>query len=244
MIDDHVELEGAALARELSGVAGLALVGVYVHGSAVLGDFIPGQSDLDLLVVVEDESDDEIVRALGDVLAQDRELPAIGLEASIVDRSAAGRPRAPWRFRLHVTTGAADRKTISGVGHPGDGDLILHYLVTRTRGWCAYGAPVSDVCGAVAKRTVVDQLVGELRWAVSTGAPESYAVLNACRALRFVEEGEICSKSAGGEWALSCGIQPALVRAALESRRRWLKSPPGAEAQAWVVAVADKIAAR
>lgn len=244
MIDDHVEPAGATLARELFEVAGIALAGVYIHGSAVLGDFSPGQSDLDLLVVIEDEADDDIVRGLGDVLAQDRELPAIGLEASIVERSAARHPRAPWRFRLHVTTSPDDPKVISGVGHLGDDDLILHYLVTRTHGWCAYGAPVSDIFGAVERRALVDQLERELRWAVSAGVPESYAVLNACRALRFVEEGEVCSKTSGGEWALSRGIEPALVRAALESRTRSLKAPPAADAQAWVIAVADKIADR
>ena len=31
-----------------------AIVGVYIHGSAVLGDFLPGRSDLDVLTVVRD----------------------------------------------------------------------------------------------------------------------------------------------------------------------------------------------
>ncbi|HSS68335.1 MAG TPA: aminoglycoside adenylyltransferase domain-containing protein, partial [Nocardioidaceae bacterium] len=33
--------------------------------------------------------------------------------------------------------------------------------------------------------------------------PDEYAVLNACRAWRFVADGAIVSKVSGGEWALS-----------------------------------------
>jgi len=55
-----------------------SLVGVYIHGSAVLGDFMPGVSDLDVLVVVEDGLSEEDVASMAAVLARDRALPASG----------------------------------------------------------------------------------------------------------------------------------------------------------------------
>ena len=51
----HVpRLRPVRLRDELLNVADREIVGLYVHGSAVLGDFIAGTSDLDLLVVVDD----------------------------------------------------------------------------------------------------------------------------------------------------------------------------------------------
>ena len=45
--------------------------------------------------------------------------------------------------------------------------------------------------------------------------PPHYIVLNACRDLRFIKEGVICSKVAGALWALGQGYDPWLIEAAL-----------------------------
>ena len=50
-------------------------------------------------------------------------------------------------------------------------------------------------------KPVVRAFAGELRWAAERASP-SYQVLNACRAWRFLDEDVLCSKTAGGEWAL------------------------------------------
>ena len=121
------------LAGELADAAADALVGVYVHGSAVLGDWVPGRSDVDLLVVVTDAPPTGVAERLAAVLAAERDCPGAGVEASVVAAGAASVPRAPWPFIVHVTTAPPDRKTVFGASDAGDPDLILHYAVTRTR---------------------------------------------------------------------------------------------------------------
>lgn len=229
------------MAEDLAVACSSSLVGVYVHGSAVLGDFLPGISDLDLLVVVVDDCSEKAIEAISAVLFDDRSLLATGVEASAVARAAARSPAAPWPFRVHVTTGAADRKRVSGRGHPGDTDLILHYLVTREKGWPAFGPRPSDVIGEVPRDHVLRQLADELRWAAEE-ASDSYAILNTCRALRYFEEGVICSKTQGGDWALERGIQPDLVRRALAHRGEGTQQHPRADSKHWIVSVAASIA--
>jgi streptomycin 3"-adenylyltransferase len=131
---------------------------------------------------------------------------------------------------------------VDGSRHPGDRDLVLHVAVARDHGWSA-GDPVAasapspaDVFGAVAHQTVVGQLAAELRWAAER-APASYAVLNACRALRFVTDGSLCSKTSGGEWAIAAGIEPDLVSCALALRRGSAATVPEAAARRWVLSV-------
>ena len=217
-IDERAEAVARRVTGALLDVAGPAVVGVYVHGSAVLADFVPGVSDLDLLVTVADGTEraalDRIVRTLSTSSAA----PAIGLEASVVSRAAASCPQSPWPFDAHVTNGPRDPKVVYGAGHPGDPDLILHYAVTRDHGWAAAGPDARALIGAIDRPTIVRQLVDELLWA-TTDAPPEYAVLNACRALRYVDDGVLCSKTDGGQWALDAGIEPGLVEPALRARR-------------------------
>jgi len=111
-IDPRLEPAARQLVEDLGLVAGGSLVGVCVHGSAVLGDFVPASSDLDVLIVVDDDVDDAVLERITAVLASDRQMVASGLEASVVARSAAASPAAPWPFFVHVTTAPEDRKVV------------------------------------------------------------------------------------------------------------------------------------
>ncbi len=239
-IDPRLERTARTLVDDLALAADGSLVGVCVHGSAVLGDFIPGSSDLDVLVVVQDDVDGAVLERITDALASDRSMPASGLEASVVARTAAASPAPPWPFFVHVTTAPKDPKVVSGRTQSGDPDLILHYAVARERGWSATGPPPVELFGSIPTSIVLQQTADELRWAASN-ASASYAVLNVCRALCFSLEGRLCSKSQGGDWALERGIEPKLVAAALNARALGTSSPPELEAKRWVLAVADDI---
>jgi streptomycin 3"-adenylyltransferase len=212
-IDSRLEPTARTLVEDLVLAADTSLVAVCVHGSAVLGDFVPARSDLDVLIVIEDDVGPVVLERITAVLASDRQMAASGLEASVVAQSAAASPAPPWPFFVHVTTAPEDRKVVSGRTQSGDPDLVLHYAVARERGWSATGPPPTELFGSLPTSGVLAQIVDELRWA-ARNASASYAVLNACRALCYSFEGRICSKSQGGEWALARGIEPKLVAGA------------------------------
>ncbi|MDQ1454512.1 MAG: hypothetical protein QOH28_132 [Actinomycetota bacterium] len=228
------------LADALVQVAVGAIVGVYLHGSAVLGDWTAPASDVDVLVVVEDGVSSIVAERLAKALRPDRECPGAGLELSVVEAGAASAPTAPWPFVLHAATTHKDRRIVWGTSGPGDADLILHYAVARDHGWTAYGPEPHLVVGAIPQGVVASQLARELRWAVEH-AGASYAILNACRALRYREERTLCSKTDGGNWARARGFQPALVQAALDDRRLGVSSPITEAVAEWVLAVAAEL---
>lgn len=238
-VDERAVVPARQLCSELLDVAGHTIVGIYVHGSAVLGDFVPHVSDLDVLVVVEDDQDHDSIDVVAATLAASDASPAVGVEASVVARASAAHPRTPWPYLVHVTSSLADAKVVDGRRRKGDDDLILHYSVAREHGWSLFGPPSADVFGVIDRKTVVAQLAAELRWAASA-APESYAVLNACRALRFLSDGVLCSKLDGGEWATSEAIEPALVGHAIDVRRQAATDSQvaGPAAREWLLSVA------
>lgn len=231
---DHAREVAAELGEEL----GVLLVAVYLHGSSVLGDFDPRLSDIDLLVIVDDSTLATAIEATADILHASRPCPALGIEASVVSTTAAAEPGQPWPFLVHVATAVDDDKVVFGYDREGDDDLILHYAVTRAAGLAIDGPPAQDVIGEIDAATIIEQLREELIWA-TRNASGPYAVLNACRALRYERDRVICSKTDGGVWALEHEIAPSAVTRALQARRASTTYPLDHASRSWVRSVAE-----
>ncbi len=227
------------LAADLAGLLGGGLAGAYLHGSAVLGGWTASRSDVDLLLVLAGDLPADLVGATGDLLlAAAAQAPGRGLECSAVAASAAAAPGPPWPFILHVSQRDGRPDLVPGRGHPGDPDLLMHYAVARAAGAAVAGPPPGDLIGPVARPLILEYLAGELRWGLPHG-PESYAVLNACRALVYLRGGAIVAKVTGGRAALARGTAPAaVVRRALRQQRGLdPETTPGPDAVRFVLAV-------
>lgn len=130
------------------------LVGIYLHGSAVLGGYISSRSDLDILIAVHNPLTTTEQSALSRALSQEC-LPcpaAKGLEMSVVLANVASGPYLAEKvpFEMHITTAKEDRKIVyGGAEHEGDEDLVLHFWVTRKRGRVLYGKNKEEVFKAV-----------------------------------------------------------------------------------------------
>ena len=231
-----------ALTGQLTGVAEGVLQAAYVHGSAALGGWVPGRSDVDMLFVAADDIGSAAAKRMGEVLrAGAGGCPGREVECSVVTMAQARQPAPPWPFVLHVTAGPGQpgRTVRPDRRSGGDPDLLMHYAVCRAAGWPVYGPPPQDLIGRVPRRTILDYLAGELGWGIEH-APEAYAVLNACRALIYLTSHEIVSKIAGGEAVLSRGTGPADVieRALAQQRGSQPDQPPAADAVSFVLATA------
>jgi streptomycin 3"-adenylyltransferase len=111
---------------------------------------------------------------------------------------------------LHVDTIDGQQKIVRGAGHPGDPDLVMHYVVCRAAGLPVLGPAPRDLIGAVPRPAILSCLAAELGWGLEHGS-EAYAVLNACRGLIFLADGHVISKVAGGLAALDRGLGDAAV---------------------------------
>lgn len=206
----------------MAALLGSRLVGVYLHGSAVLGGFDVRRSDVDVLVVCEEPITTAQQSVAADSLSDEHlPCPARGLELSIVTLEVAQCPGAEPAYELHMTTASDDTKVVDGHQHRGDPDLVLHFAVCRTAGrLLGPGLPAAEVFGPLSDDLVLAQLSTELRWSAEH-FPNEYAVLNACRAWRFALDGVIVSKIDGGRWALerASDTDHALIEHALDHQR-------------------------
>ena len=232
------------IAANLAPVADGRLVAVYLHGSAVLGGWVPRRSDVDVLVVAADDTDDRtadammhaIVRASRERLP-DESVPRV--EGSIVTTEAAREPRPPWPFLCHVATDTGGAANVAGPEVHGDRDLLMHYVACRTAGHSVFGPPPDHLIGPIARADILAYHADELSWGLAN-APERYAVLNACRAMLYLTDGAFVSKIAGGEAALQRRVGPTdvITRALAQQRGTQPDQPPAADAIAFVEAAA------
>lgn len=222
----------------LASVAGTALVATYLHGSAVLGGFVPGRSDVDVLFILNGAFDEETRETSVRVLkAATANCPGRGVELSIVTAASAAHPGPPWPFLLHMTTEPQDEKIVLGSSAEGDPDLLMHYAVCRAAGLVVRGASPDETIGMLQRPDVLTYLDKELGAAIQ-GASEAYAVLNACRAWRYCVSGEIVSKVDGARFARERGAPPELIRSALAMQLgEQPDRPPSETARAFVAEI-------
>ncbi len=194
---------------EAKRILGDNLVGVYLHGSAVMGCFNPGKSDVDLLVVVNEEPADAVKRAFLDmVVSLDETGPAKGIEMSVVRRGVCKPFVYPTPFELHFSKMHLDRfrndpKDYIAKMKGTDRDLAAHITVIRARGVCLCGAPIDEVFGEVPKQDYIDSLWYDIADAEEDIAEDTmYLTLNLARVLAFLRDGSVLSKKEGGEWGL------------------------------------------
>ena len=185
------------------------LVGVYLHGSAVMGCFNPEKSDVDLIVVVNRPMPDPVKRAFLEMVVDlNAQGPAKGIEMSVVLREVCEPFVYPTPYELHFSAGHLAAYSEDPEGYirrmqGDDKDLAAHFTIIRARGRCLYGAPIEDVFDQVPRRDYLDAL-----WYDVENASEEivsypmYLSLNLARVLAYGSEGLILSKKEGGAWAL------------------------------------------
>lgn len=202
------------------------LVGVYLHGSAAMGCYNPGVSDLDFIVVVRESPSDAARRAFMDAVALlDAEAPGKGIEMSVVTARVCNPFVYPTPFelhysRMHAAWYARDPGDYVEKMRGADVDLAAHFTVIRGRGLCLCGAPIDAVFGPVPEADYIDSIREDVAGAEAEIADNPvYLTLNLARVLAYLRDGRVLSKREGGAWALE-NLPEAyhpLIRAALDA---------------------------
>jgi hypothetical protein len=223
------------------GCPGL-LVAAYLHGSAALGGWTPSRSDVDVLLIADEPRAGDAALIGQSLLSLVGRGPGRGLEASVVTVAHAQRPMAPWPFVVHVNTAAAPGILVSGDGVSSDHDLLMHYVTCRAAGWRLRGPEPKVLIGTVDDSVVLDYLADELEWGL-LHATEAYVVLNACRAIVFLQDRLIVSKVDGGRMAIEDQLGPAgLISRSLRSQTgAGPERQPGDSARVFVNAARDAL---
>ena len=204
-------------------VAGYRLLGLYLHGSSALGGFRPESSDVDVLAIVDGERPESQDMVGAGLRKAATPCPGIGLEMSVITACTA-RDLADCRFEVHVSTTPGDEQVVPGRGRA-DPDLTLHLAVTRAAGLRVRGPSPEDLIAPLDETLIATAIADELDWALDQ-APQSYAVLNACRALRYAYRREFVSKVDAGQWFLDQRGSDAVVQRALHEQRAGVRTWP------------------
>jgi hypothetical protein len=194
-----------ALREGIQAVLGQKLVGLYVYGSLVWGDFDPAASDVDLLAALTADLTDpefEAIRAF---------------HADFVARFPA------WDDRIEVqycsVAGLQHFREVSSpmcVISPGDPfhrltagpDWLMNWYFVRTYGLTLYGPPPETVIAPISKAEFVNRARldapfwrGHIVNTRDSRQYQAYAVLTLCRCYYTVTHGEQVSKRRAAIWA-------------------------------------------
>ena len=196
------------LLDELSGRIQLVLrdklIGLYLYGSLVTGDFDHTHSDLDLLAVLRSELNGEEFARLD------------AMHGAFV----AAHPQ--WEERVEIAYLEQDAlrtfRTQSGpiaIISPGEPfhfkeagkDWLINWWIVRRQGAALYGPRAADVIGPISDdefQQAVREQVAEWRtyvYEAQRRKSQAYAILTLCRALYAFHNGEQVSKRQAAEWA-------------------------------------------
>ena len=227
------------VARRVQDVVGGRLLGVWLVGSAALGDFDLRSSDIDIQAVASEPCPVAERQALVERLTHDAlPVPARGLEFVLYAQQDLAAPAGP-RFSLNLNTGPR-------MGHhvafdPADDPgfwFTIDVDIARTSAVPLIGPPAADVFPVLPRARVATAVLEGLDWWSTHSGTPTQTLLSACRSWAWASDGRWRSKSDSARWARSRLPDPGGVDAALRLRAGEAVAPPGPEDAAVVVAAA------
>ncbi len=223
---DINELLELLLAR-MQGILGKKLIGLYIFGSLVTGDFDYESSDIDLVAALSADLDEKELESIkmmhADIALTHKEWD---------DRIEAG----------YISIANLKKATLSckiALISPGEpfhvketeNDWIINRYVLREKGRTLFGPAPKTLVDPIAKEDLMQafqELMKEWReWIKHTEVMRSrnyqaYVILTMCRALYTFKTGEFVSKKQAASWAeKELPEWSSLIRRALIWREAW-----------------------
>jgi hypothetical protein len=193
----------AEVVDRLASVLGGHLLGVYAGGSLALDAYVSGASDLDVAAVSRRALEETEKHRLVELLRHEvLPCPARGLELVVYPETTARIPTVEPGFELNLNTGPgmvfrADFEPSVSDAHW----FAIDRSLLGQHGRALYGPPAGEVFSSIPRDLLLPVVAESVRWHETEAARPADAVLNACRALRYADEGVWSSKQAAGGWA-------------------------------------------
>ena len=217
------EKRAAAAAERLAEACTAALRtptrAVVLYGSLTMGDFRPGTSDIDLLLVVDEPLRRDEIDALTGLVAAADTATASGVDLHVVTSGVAAAPTRTPSMELHVGRyPGIDLEVEPKVAAVAD----LPAELSMARLGRALAGPVPTEIIAVPDPAWLRErsLHWLTTWLTLTDDTEhaAFMVLTACRMWRFCLEGVHSTKTEAGRWALARDGSLSAVSQALRQR--------------------------
>lgn len=217
---DDVSAFGREIAGILQSILTDGFVGAYFVGSVALGGFVPGESDIDVVAVCDEEVDEAARQAVVEnVLEPTANCPARGLEFTLYRAATASSVRPETGFELNVNGGPRMPRSI----HLSPRDeprfwYVLDRAIAHRYGVAIAGPRAREVFADIPRSVLLEMMGESMRWHREHEKATLYSVLNATRAWRFAAEDTLCSKLEGAAWARERWPNPSVIDAAVDLR--------------------------
>jgi uncharacterized protein (DUF952 family) len=212
---------GREAAARLQRVLADDLVGVYFIGSVALGDYVPGHSDIDMVAVTDRAvSDDEKRKVAGELSHPNLPCPTRGFEFVLYARPRVAIASSDAAFEINLNTGP---RMAPHVGFDASAEprfwFVIDRAIAHASGISIDGPPAREVFASVPRPVVLEAMAESIAWHRAHEPLGHFSVLNACRAWRYAEAGELGSKADAAEWARERSADAETIDTALRMRR-------------------------
>ena len=194
----------AIITTRLKATLGDTLVGLYLEGSLVVGDFEPRISDIDLVAALASDIDDQefaALQAMHEALVAEHPAWYDRIEVCYITVDALGSIKSRTSMIVNISPGEPIHRTEARR------EWLMNWYLTRERSVTLYGPSPATIIEPISKaefvQSVRDHAAGWKDWVNDMRNPyaQSYAILTLCRALYAYKTGEQVSKKAAALWA-------------------------------------------
>jgi len=223
----YADINGV-LGTLLSGIHGVLqqrLVGVFLYGSLVTGDFDRDSSDIDLLAATSSditEAEFERLRSLHSDFAHKNAEWDDRVEVAYLSLTALKTFRSETSPMAVISPGEPFHMKEAGK------DWLLNWYVVRDSGVTLFGPPPNDIIAPIGQQEFKDSVRDYAVWwadrvqDVRERKEQAYAILTMCRALHVHRTGLQVSKKQAATWAAQELPQwSGLIQQALVWREAW-----------------------
>jgi len=199
------------LKTSLQNVLTDKMVGMYIHGSLVLGGFQQEKSDIDIIIITDqDLTLHEKKKALSLFLSHSRN--PFPIEVSILHQKNIHNWRHPCSYLFHYSEywrafyeqRSAEQVNKQLLRDDTDPDLAAHLTVLFQFGKCIYGEPIHVIFQPIPEKDFLDSLKREYNDCMdSIKENPIYCVLNLLRIEYYVIHRKIISKQEAAWWGVT-----------------------------------------
>ena len=199
----HVNALLDNILSRMQPILGTKLVGLYLYGSLVTGDFDDYLSDIDLLAATTDDIDTDEFEALR------------AMQDDIVTRDQQWQERIEIAYlSLHALKTFRTETSKIAIISPGEpfhikdagNDWLINWYMVREKGVTLFGHPTANIIDPISKAEFLQAVKQQVReWGewmdhMQSRPAQAYAILTMCRALYSMTNGEQVSKLQAAEW--------------------------------------------
>lgn len=199
-VNELIEL----LLTRIRSVLESKLVGLYLGGSLVIGDFDPGTSDIDLLAALSNDIDDkefEALRQMHEDIAKEYREWDDRIEVCYISVDALKTVKSRTSQIVNISPGEPFHRRESSP------EWIMNWYLAREKSKILFGPSPKTLIEPITKDEFIASVKDHARswgkWVegMKNRYAQSYAIFSICRALYSYRNGEQVSKLKAAEWA-------------------------------------------